>query len=89
MKTIVSLLGGAVVLTEQGGVITLSLDGSLGGGVAAGILKGQASLVLDVASGVKLGEGVLNAVSAQHAPALVPLVQVVEGVANQALATLE
>lgn len=88
MKTIVSLLGGAVVLTEQGGVITLSLDATLGGGTA-GILKGQASLVLDVASGVKLGEGVLNAVIAQRAPALVPLVQVVEGVANQALATLE
>ena len=89
MKTLLSLLGGAVVLTEQGGVFTLSLNDSLGGGAAAGVLKGQASLVLDAGDGVKLGEAALNGVIQVKAPSLLPLVEVVEGVANQALTALE
>jgi hypothetical protein len=89
MKTVFSALGGALVLTEEGGVLTLSLDESLGGGAAAGVLKGQASVVLDAANGVKLGEAALNGVIQAKAPALLPLAEVVEGVANQALQALE
>jgi hypothetical protein len=86
MKTILSLLGGAVVLTEQGGKFTLSLDGSLGGGAAAGILVGQASLVVDAASGLKLAQALLNS----HLPAVLQApAAIVEDVADQALEALE
>lgn len=89
-KQILSLYGGAITLNEDSGVFTLSLadSASIGGGQAAGIVKvqGSASLVLDAASGLKLGEALLNA----HLPVSVqPLALVVEGVANQAIAALE
>lgn len=86
MKTIFSAMGGAVTLTEQAGVFTLSWSESLGGGLAAGIVKGQGSLVLSGTLGLQLGEKLLNA----HLPASVSaLASVVEGVANQAIASLE
>lgn len=90
MKTIFSAANGAVQLVEDGGVFTLQLSesASLGGGQAAGVLKvqGQGSVILDGQTGLKLGEAMLNA----HIPApLLPLAQVVEGVANQAVALLE
>jgi hypothetical protein len=89
MKTIASFAGGAIVLTEDAGVFALSVDESVsvGGGEVAGIVKvqGKGSVVLDAALGLKLGEALLNA---HLPPALVPLAQVVEGVANQALLSL-
>lgn len=86
MKTLASLMGGAVVLTEEAGKVTLSFDESLGGGAAAGIIKGQGSVVLDGAAGLALGEKLLNA----HLPAAMqPLAPVVEGIFNQAIAALE
>lgn len=89
MKTIFSLYNGALVLTEQGGVFTLSFDESLavGGGLAAGVIsfKGQGSLVLSAAQAAILGEGLLNGVVPA---ALLPLAKEVEGVANAAIASL-
>jgi hypothetical protein len=86
MKTIFSALGGALTLTEQSGTVTLSWDESIGGGLAAGIVKGQGSLVLNGTLGLQLGEKLLNAML----PASVlPLAQVVETVANQAIAAIE
>lgn len=90
MKTIFSAAGGAISLTEDGGVFSLNVDESIsvGGGEAAGVLKvsGKASAQLDVESGVKLGEAMLNS----HLPVSVQaLAAVVEGIANQALKALE
>jgi hypothetical protein len=71
MKTIFTAAGGKVNLVEDGGVFTLNIDESVsaGGGQAAGLaeVKGQASVVLDVATGVQLGEKLLNS----HLPASV------------------
>ena len=86
MKTIFTAFGGALVLTEQSGVFTLSWDESLGGGEAAGIVSGSGSIKLSGILGLQLGEKLLNA----HLPVSVqPLALVVEGVANQAIAALE
>lgn len=90
MKTIASYANGAVTLVEDQGVISLNIDESIsaGGGQAAGIVKiqGKGSVVLDGQMGLKLGENLLNA----HLPTTVqPLAQVVEGIANQAIASLE
>lgn len=85
-KQVFSALGGALVLSEAEGVFTLSFDEALGGGEAAGILKGQGSLVLDGKMGLQLGEKLLNS---HLPPAVVPLAQVIEGVANQAIQALE
>lgn len=90
MKTIFSVAGGAVTLTEDAGVFKLSIteSASIGGGQASGLVKaqGSGSVVLDGASGLKLGEALLNS----HLPASVqPLALVVEGIANQAIASLE
>lgn len=90
MKQIVSLAGGAIVLNENAGVFTLSLNesASIGGGQAAGIVKvqGVGSVVLDGETGLKLGQALLNA----HLPASVQaLASVIEGVADQAIDALE
>lgn len=74
MKTLLSLAGGAVVLTEQAGVFTLAFDEklSVGGGEAAGIVsvQGQGFLVLSGAQAVKL----LGTIAMAHSPAsLIPL----------------
>ena len=86
MKTIFSSFGGALTLTEQSGVFTLSWNESLGGGQASGIISGKGSVVLNAETGLKLGEALLNA----HLPASVqPYATIVETVANQAIAALE
>ena len=86
MKTLLSLLGGALLVTEEAGVVTLSFDEALGGGAAAGVLKGSGSLVLNGEQGLQLGVNLMNA---HLPPALLPLAQVVEGVALQALKAAE
>lgn len=86
MKTIISLLGGAVVLTESGGVFTLALTESVGGGQASGIVKGSGSVILDGNVGLQLGEALLNA----HLPATMqPMASVVEAVVNTSIRALE
>ena len=90
MKTIFTAANGAITLTENAGVFTLSFDESLGGGAAAGVIKGAGSIIFNAASGsasaISLGEALLNA----HLPAsLAPLATVVEGIVNQALTKLE
>lgn len=89
-KQIYSGLNGALTINEDSGVFTLNIAeaAAVGGGEAAGIVKvqGQASVILDAQTALKLGESLLNA----HLPAaLQPLAQVVEGIANQAIAALE
>jgi hypothetical protein len=86
MKTWLSLLGGALTITEQGGVVSLNWDESLGGGKAAGILVGQGSLKLSALVGLQLGEQELNS----ELPASVePVAEAVEGVVNAAVTALE
>lgn len=86
MKTIVTLLGGAVELQEQAGDFYLSFNGSLGGGEAAGIVSGQGSIKLGTGSvGLKLGEAWVNA----HAPAyMAPFLQGAEAAINGYVAGL-
>ena len=86
MKTLLDLFDGALTVTEADGIISLSFNESLGGGAAAGIVKGQGTIALNAIQGLKLGEQLLNA----HIPAsLLPLAIVIEGVVNQAIASLE
>ena len=85
-KQLLSLLGGALVVSEDAGAVSVSFDESLGGGAAAGVVQGKGTVVLNALQGLQLGEQLLNA----HLPAsMVPLAKVVEGVANQAAAALE
>lgn len=90
MKTIVTLAGGVVTVTENAGVFSVNLvdNVSVGGGEAAGIVKvaGTASATLDAATGLKLAEALLNS----HLPvAVAPLATVVESIVNTAVAALE
>lgn len=90
MKEIASFQNGAVTLVEDGGVFSLNVDEAVnvGGGQASGIVKvaGKASVQLDAGLALKLGESLLNS----HLPVAVqPLAQVIEGIANQAIAALE
>lgn len=89
-KTILSLAGGAVTLVEDAGKFTLAVDESisLGGGKAAGLVKvaGQGSIVLDGATGLQLAQALLNGILPAS---LQPLATVVEGIVDQAIASLE
>jgi len=86
MKTIFSAFDGALVMTEENGVYTLSADKEVGGGAAAGVIEGKGSIVLDRKTGMKLGEALLNS----HLPTTVqPLAQVVEGIVEQGIEALE
>ncbi len=86
MKTLLSVMGGAITITEQNGVFSLNWNESLGGGQAAGILKGSGSIQLSATQLLELGENVLNA----HLPAsAVPVAEAVEGVANAAIKAAE
>jgi hypothetical protein len=80
MKTLFSLFGGAVLFQEQAGDIYLVIDGSLGGGAAAGIIEGQGKVKLGAGSvGLKLGEAWVNA----HVPLMaLPYVQAAEAYVN-------
>ena len=86
MKTILSMFGGGLTLTEQSGTFTLSLNESAGGGECAGFLKGTGSLVLNGTQVLKIGEAFINS---KLPAALAPLATVVEGIVNQAIAALE
>lgn len=86
MKNIGSWFGGAVVITENAGVFSLVVNESVGGGLAAGVVKGSAEVILDAASGLKLAEALLNS----HLPAAIaPMAAIVEAVVNQAVVALE
>ena len=85
-KSIFSEFGGALTLTETSGVLTLAWDESLGGGAAAGIVKGQGSLVLSGTLGLQLAEKLLNAHLSGTALALATAG---ETVANAAVAAIE
>lgn len=86
MRTLFSLFGGALVLTEQSGNLTLSWNESLGGGKVKGIVTGTGSIELGAYSAIQLGETDLNALLPA---ALQPFALVIEGVANTALVALE
>lgn len=85
-KVLYSAMSGAIEIQEEGGVISLVWNESLGGGAAAGIVKGQGSLQLDAMSALKLGEALLNA---KLPPAVAPLAVVIEGIVNQAISAVE
>ena len=86
MKTLLSVMGGAITITEQNGVFSLNWNESLGGGQAAGVLKGSGSIQLSGQQLLELGENALN----EHLPAsAVPVAKVVEGIANSAITAAE
>jgi hypothetical protein len=89
MKTLLSLANGALVLTEEGGTFTLTLNDQLevGGGKAAGIvsIKGAGSIVM---SG-KQAFDLLAAVAASHLPApAAAVVETVQAIADTAISGL-
>jgi len=86
MKVLFSLMGGAIQLEEQAGVVSLVWNESLGGGEAAGIVKGSGSIQLDAMSALKLGEALLNS---KLPVSVAPLAAVIETVVNQAIVSLE
>lgn len=87
MKTLLTLEGGAITITEQGGVFSLNFNGSLGGGAAAGIITGQGSINLGVGTvGLKLAESLLNHLLPASAQVVA---QAIEAVVNSAIAAVE
>jgi len=89
MKVLKSYLGGAAVVGWQDGSLLLQLDGSLGGGQAAGVIVGQATLKLAAVPAIEgLGEAELNALIAVHEPIFLPVVQSLESYANTLLGSL-
>ncbi len=86
MKVLLSLANGALVVSEDAGKVSVTFNESIGGGAAAGIVKGSGSVILDGEMGLQLGEKLLNS----HLPVSVqPLALVIETVANQAIKALE
>ena len=86
MKTIFSMFGGGLTLTEQAGIFTLSVNESAGGAECAGFIKGTGSLVLNGSQVLKIGEAFIVG---KLPVALQPLTVIVESVVNQAIAALE
>lgn len=86
MKTLLSLYGGAITLTEEAGVLTLSFSEAIGGGSAAGLVKGSGSIVFGGAQAIQLGEKMLNALLPA---ALQGAAVAIEAVANAAIAAIE
>jgi hypothetical protein len=85
MKTLFSAFGGAILVTEQNEIVTVTLDESVGGGQASGVVVGKGTIVFQGPQAIKLAAALLNSVLPA---ALLPLAQVVEGVAAQAIAAL-
>lgn len=86
MNKLLSLANGAVTITEEAGVVSINVNEALGGGEAAGIVSGTATIKLNAAQGLQLAEKLLNA----HLPAaLLPGALLVEGVANAAIKAAE
>jgi hypothetical protein len=86
MKTLLSILGGAVTITEMNGVVSFNWNETLGGGQAAGILKGVGSIQLSGNQALMLAEGWLNG---KLPAALLPLAMSIEAVANAAVKAVE
>lgn len=86
MKTLFSLFGGALTLTEESGVFTLSFNEALGGGQAAGIIKGSGSFVLNGTQGLQLGE---KLVIGMLPSSMQSLASAVSGIINTAIAAVE
>ena len=86
MKTLFTSDDGKINLAEEAGKITLSVDEAMGGGEAAGIVTGKASVVFDGPTALKLGEQLLNS---HLPPVMQPVAQIVEGIANQAIEAME
>ena len=86
MKTLLSLLGGAITITEANGIVFLNLNESVGGGAAAGVIKGSASIQLSGDQALHLAEGWLNG---KLPVSLLPLAVSIESIANAAIKTVE
>jgi hypothetical protein len=86
MKTLLSLFGGALTITELSGVVSLNWNESIGGGKAAGFLKGQGTLVLDGPQDLQLVEGFVNG---KLPAAILPFALAGEGILNTAISAAE
>jgi len=86
MKTLLSLLGGAITITEQNGIVSFNWNESLGGGQAAGVLKGVGSIQLSGNQALHLAEGWLNG---KLPAALVPFAKGIENLIDVGLKTVE
>ena len=86
MKTLLSLLGGAITITEANGNVFFNWNQALGGGAAAGILQGTGSIKLSGDQALHLAEEWLNG---KLPPALLPLAVSIEAIANAAIKAVE
>ena len=86
MKTLASLFGGALTLTEQGGIVSLNFNESLAVGSAKGAIQGSGSIQLNAFLFLQLAEAAIN----KALPSSVaPLIEAAENVANAAVQALE
>lgn len=86
MKELMNIGNGAVILTEQGGDFTLSVNeqAAVGGGAASGIVsvKGSGSVVIKGKLAFDLGMKLLEA----HSPAaIIPIEAAVQAIADGAI----
>lgn len=86
MKTIVTIEGGAITITEKGGDFFMNFDGSIGGGQLAGIISGQGSIKLGSGSvALKAAESFLNHLLPAPTQAIA---QLIESAINSAIAVI-
>ena len=89
MKTLLNVANGAVIVTEDNLVVTLTFaeSASLGGGQAAGIVKvaGNGSVVANGPLAIQLGFALIN----PHVPAFaLPLATALENILLKAVTAL-
>lgn len=86
MKTLATLFGGKVLITENAGVVSFTENFSAGGGKTAGIAGVGATETLNAYQGLLAGQALLNA----HLPAaLQPIATDVEAIADVAVQAAE
>ena len=86
MKTLLSIMGGAITITEANGVISLNFNESAGGGKLAGFLKASGSVQMNAEQELEVGEGV---VIGKLPAAWQPEAQIVAGIINAAVKAAE
>lgn len=86
MKTLATLFGGKLVITENEGVVSFTEGFSAGGGKTAGILAGGATETLNAYQGLLAGQALLNS---HLSAAILPLAQGVETIVDAAVTAAE
>lgn len=86
MKTLLSIMGGAITITEANGVVSLNFNESAGGGKLSGFLKASGSVQMNAEQELEVGE---NIVIGKLPAAWQPEAQLLAGVINTAIKAAE